>query len=272
MSDNSFVCHYCGYRTKKITKCPACGEAALIGIGVGIEKVLKEVEQIFIESRILSLSSDNMNTPNKISEAIRKITDHEVDIIIGTQIVAKGHNFMNLNTIIVTCIDSMLYGEDFRATEKTFQIIHQVAGRAGRSDQSSKNSVVVVQTYNPDDKLISLLTLNNSEEFYNLELCNRKLTGMPPFGRVISIVLSSYDKDKLKSFAQILVKCKIYNKDIKVLGPITPSIHKLRNSYRLKFIILSKNLAQEYISKWLKSVKIPKDIKILIDVDPYDFV
>jgi primosomal protein N' (replication factor Y) len=271
MSDNSMLCHYCGYRIKKITKCPKCQEETLVGIGIGIEKALKEIEKIFPESRILSLSSDNMNTPNKISKSIKMIKNHEVDIIIGTQIIAKGHNFMNLNTIVVTCVDSMLYGEDFRSTEKAFQITHQVAGRAGRSEHSGDNACVIFQTYNPDDKLLGLLSSDDLKGFYDLEINNRKLTNMPPFGRIISILISSFDKNKLDFFARELLKSAPPDRNVKVMGPITPNVFRLRNQYRLKFVILSKQLAQKYVSKWLGSVKIPRDIRMNVDVDPYEF-
>ncbi|MDR2075014.1 MAG: primosomal protein N' [Holosporales bacterium] len=271
MADDSMLCHYCGYKIKKITRCPKCHKETLVGIGIGIEKASKEIGKIFSESRILSLSSDNMNTPNKISKSIKMIKNHEVDIIIGTQIIAKGHNFMNLNTIVVTCIDSMLYGEDFRSTEKAFQIIHQVAGRAGRSEHSGDNACVIFQTYNPDDRLLELLSSNDMKSFYDLEISNRKLTKMPPFGRIISVLISSHDKNKLDSFAKEFLKNAPSDRNIKVMGPITPNVFRLRNQYRLKFMILSRCMAQEYVSKWLKSAKISKDVRVAVDVDPYEF-
>ncbi|MDR1488215.1 MAG: primosomal protein N' [Holosporales bacterium] len=270
--DKFLRCHYCGYATKHILRCNECGGDTLIGAGIGIEKAFEQISKIFPNARIMNVSSDNMNTPAKIESSIGIIERGEVDIILGTQILAKGHNFMKLNTIIVSCVDSMLYGEDFRASEKAFAMILQVSGRAGRSEQSGI-STVIFQTFNPDDTLVKLLVSGDLEEFYRQELSNRRATKMPPFGKIISITLSSQNQNELRSFANSILRNGVTSQSgIRVIGPITPHISRIRNTYRLRFIVISSHLVQNYVKNWINLIKVPKNIRITIDVDPYDFI
>ena len=218
---------------------------------------------------MLILSSDTINTPNKIAKAIDQIKNNEVDIILGTQIVAKGHNFDNLNLVVVTCVDAMLYGDDFRAMEKTFQLLCQVSGRAGRTENSQAK--VIIQTYNPDDYIMKLLEANDIEKLYETEIRNRKLTSMPPFGKMVSITVSSLSESEVSDFAKKLVMTMPRNVGIKILGPIQPAIYKLRSRYRLKILLLSKGQIQSYVSSIPLLKNPPRNVKITIDVDPYEF-
>lgn len=270
-NDNSLVCHHCGFKKKMISKCGECGNDSLIGIGTGVDKASAEISKLFPQARVMSLSSDNMNTPNKISKALKAIHDNDVDIIVGTQILAKGHNFMNLNTIIITCVDAMLYGDDFRSSERAFQVLHQIAGRAGRSHESS-GSAVIFQTFNPDDKLVQLLASDDIDKFYEIEIHNRRMMHMPPFGKMISVTISSVNQKNLEAFSVMLIRKAVKTSDIKILGPMVPGIPRVRNMYRLRFVIQSRQLAQNYVKSWLASIKIPVDIKISVDVDPGDFM
>jgi primosomal protein N' (replication factor Y) len=211
-----------------------------------------------------------MDTPNKISKAIEKIKDNKVDIIIGTQLIAKGHNFDNLNVVIVTCADALLYGDDFRATERTFQMIQQVSGRAGRID--GRGAEVVIQTYNPDDELMQHLKHNDFDGLYEMELRNRQVLGMPPFGKMVSIILSSISDKTLSSFANMLVRTAPKSHGIKILGPIQPPIYKIRSRYRQRIVVLSDKPLHEYIGRWQESWNIPSSVKLVVDVDPYNFM
>ncbi len=268
---NALICHYCGYQTFLPSKCPQCHENSLIGLGCGVEKVASEIEHLFPNAAILCLSSDNMNSPNKISKNIQKIQNHEIDIIIGTQIVSKGHNFKFLNTIVISCIDSMLYGDDFRAAERAFQLTHQIMGRAGRAS-SSAGATVIIQTYTPDDPMLKLITAGDLDAFYSTEMRNRKETGMPPYGRMIAILISSSDKNALEQFARIICKRSVgISHFFKIIGPIVPSIPKIRNIYRLRFLVVSSSLVQQQLKQWFRSITPPQNIKVSIDVDPYDF-
>ncbi len=266
---NEFICHYCGFRTSPKKQCPKCKEETLIGIGTGIEKIYEECLQQFPEAKIMMLSSDTINTNRKISQAIEKIQNKEVDIIIGTQIIAKGHNFGGLKLVVIPVFDSMLYGEDFRLTEKAFQMLYQVSGRAGRSSESSAK--IIIQTYNPEEYLIKVFEKDNIEEFYKTEINNRKLLKMPPFSKMISINLSSLSEVELKNFANKLISFVPKKSDIKILGPIQPALYKIKSRYRLKIIFISSFSLQNYINNLISKTKIPNSIKFTLDVDPYDF-
>jgi primosomal protein N' (replication factor Y) len=266
---DEFVCHYCGYRTSTKRVCEECGNQNLIGIGTGIEKVYEECAGLFGDAKIAILSSDTMNTPNKIGNTISAIKNNDVDIILGTQIVAKGHNFNSLNLVVVTCIDTMLYGDDFRSIERAFQTLSQVSGRAGRSGEVEAE--VIVQTYCPNDELMKIIHNNDIERMYTLEIQNRKLVGMPPFSRMASILVSALSEKEATACANKLVKNAPEIRGIKILGPIQPNIFKLRSRYRTRIIVISHIKLQEYVKNWVFSCKIPYNVKVSIDVDPYDF-
>ena len=207
-------------------------------------------------------------SPNKIAKAIELIKNNEVDIILGTQIVAKGHNFNHLSLVVVTCIDAMLYGDDFRAIEKTFQLLYQVSGRAGRTGDSQGK--VIIQTYNPDDYIMQILENNDTDRFYETEIQNRRMTKMPPFGKMVAITLSALSEQEVESFAKRLIANMPKSPNVKILGPIQPAIYKIRSRYRLKILVLSQSPLQQYIS----SIKLlqfpPKNIKLTVDIDPYE--
>jgi len=268
LDTRELVCHYCDFRTPAKNICSSCGEKSLVGIGAGIEKVQEECAELFPNARILVLSSDTINTPNKISKAIEQIKNNEVDIVLGTQIVAKGHNFNNLSLVVVTCVDAMLYGDDFRAIEKTFQLLNQVAGRAGRSGDTPGK--VIIQTYNPDDYIMQILENNDIDRFYETEIQNRKMTQMPPFGKMAAITLSALSEREVSDFATKLVATMPRFAGIKILGPIQPAIYKIRSRYRLKILVLSQYSLQKYISsvKFLQSPS--RNIRLTIDIDPYE--
>jgi primosomal protein N' (replication factor Y) len=242
----------------------------MVGIGAGIEKIYHECSEIFRGANILALSSDTMNTPNKISKAIETIKSNSADIIIGTQLISKGHNFNDLRVVIVTCADALLYGDDFRATERASQMIQQVSGRAGRTD--SNGAEVVIQTYNPDDDLMQFLKRNDFEKLYEMELHNRKALGMPPFGKMASITISSPSEKLLSTFSTALAHTAPRKQGVKILGPIQPPIYKIRSMYRLRIVAVSANSLHEYIGKWQVSWKVPSNIKLTIDIDPYSFM
>lgn len=270
LNENCLICHHCGYKSIPIRKCKECGEETLIGIGAGVEKAEASISTVFPNARIMSLSSDNMNTPAKISTTLAKITQREVDIIVGTQIISKGHNFPALNTIIVTCLDAMLYGDDFRIAEKAFQTTYQIAGRAGRFAESG-DACIVYQTYNPTDMLVNMIASGDMEKFYDMEISNRKMMRMPPFGKMISILISSASEQAIADFAKNLVRAELHSEDFKVLGPIIPSFPKINNVYRLRFIVMSGKYAHGYVRQWISRVKIPRNVRLSIDVDPQDF-
>ena len=268
LDTRELVCHYCDFRTPAKNICSNCGEKSLVGIGAGIEKVQEECAELFPNARILVLSSDTINTPNKIAKAIEQIKNNEVDIILGTQIVAKGHNFNNLSLVVITCVDAMLYGDDFRAIEKTFQLLYQVAGRAGRTGDAPGK--VIIQTYNPDDYIMQIIENNDVDKLYETEIQNRKMTQMPPFCKMVAITMSALSELEVSDFASKLMASMPRVAGIKILGPIQPAIYKVRSRYRMKILILSTFALQKYVSniKLLKSL--PRNIRLMIDIDPYE--
>ncbi|MDR2666533.1 MAG: primosomal protein N' [Holosporales bacterium] len=268
LATNELLCHYCGFTTFVRSKCEKCGSSNLTGIGIGVEKMEEECKELFPEAKIFVLSSDTVDTPNKILNAVEKIKNNEVDIIIGTQIIAKGHNFNDLNLVVIVCVDAMLYGEDFRSIERTFQTIFQVAGRAGRTGEDV--SKVVIQTYNPDDCIIEILRNNDIKQLYSNEIRNRKITGMPPFGKMATIVVSALSESIVANVAKNLVKIAPYDRDLKIIGPIQPVVYKIRSRYRLKIVVLSAKRLQNYIKNWLANYKKSNKVRILIDIDPQD--
>ena len=268
LDTRELVCHYCDFRTPAKNICSNCGEPSLVGIGAGIEKVQEECAELFPNARLLVLSSDTINTPNKIAKAIEKIKNSEVDIILGTQIVAKGHNFNNLSLVVITCVDAMLFGDDFRAIEKTFQLLYQVAGRAGRTGDTPGK--VIIQTYNPDDYIMRIIENNDVEKLYETEIQNRKITQMPPFGKMVAITLSALSECEVAEFATKLILTMPRIAGIKVLGPIQPAIYKIRSRYRLKILVLSQYPLQKYISSIKLLQSPPRNIRLTIDVDPYE--
>ncbi|MDR2598314.1 MAG: primosomal protein N' [Holosporales bacterium] len=266
---SDFVCHCCGHRTYVRNSCEECGSTNLIGIGIGVEKAHEECKKLFPEARILVLSSDTMNTPNKIAKAIEEITRMNVDIILGTQIVAKGHNFDALNLVVVTCIDAMLYGEDFRSLERACQLLYQVSGRAGRTGEFG--SEVIIQTFCPNDDLMKIVKNNDTERMYASEIRNRQLLKMPPFWNMASITMSALTEKEVSDFARELALKAPRRRDVKIIGPLQPVIFKMRSRYRLRLIVTSSSRLQDYIREWVSSIRIPKCIKIIIDIDPYNF-
>ena len=263
------ICHHCGYTSSNIKQCKRCGNEYLVNFGIGIEKVYAECQKLFTKASIVMCSSDNMNNPTKIDEVINKIKNNEVNIIIGTQILAKGHNFNSLNLVVVANLDYMLYTENFRAVENTFQLLYQVTGRAGRT--GNFQSEVIIQTYNPEEPLLTMI--NNQSEFYKNELNNRKLTNMPPYGHIISIEISSSNDNKANEYAQELTQ-NLRNASIAntiVVGVIIPNLYKTNYKYRYNILLISKNSIQNKIKDILKSYKPHSGIFTKIDVDPYNF-
>lgn len=265
--DSKLICHRCGHESTSINKCPKCYNPYLVNIGVGIEKVYSECRKIFPNYKTIMCSSDNMNTPNKIENIIKTIRNHEVDIILGTQILAKGHNFNNLNLVVITNIDYMLHTDDFRALEHTFQLLNQVSGRAGRVYNVEPK--VIIQSYTPE--ALEIYKNSNQEVFYHKELHNRKIINMPPYGYIVSIEISSKSEEKSFEFAENIKRNLVKSNDIKIIGPVKPVLYKLNYKYRYKILIISKHPLIRYIEDLLGKIKKPSNIGLLIDLNPYDF-
>ena len=267
-----FLCHQCGTIKKLNLDCPQCNEKDSIKfVGPGVERVAEELKEFFPGKNISIMSSDNVNTPNKIKKFITDINNKDIDIIVATQIMAKGYDFPNLSLVGIVDADAGLFGGDPRAIEKTFNLLQQVGGRAGRGKKIGK---VFLQTYFPDQEIIKSIQLREREAFIERALEERKNFNIPPFGFMTSIILSSHTKALVLKHASRLAQQDQSSKNIKILGPVEAPIFLLRGQYRYRILLKSnsrKNL-NKFTKKIVEKTKLPSSVKLIIDVDPYSFM
>lgn len=264
-------CHHCGYSQKMPTACPDChDEGSFAACGPGVERIQEEVNDLLPDARTLILASDIVTSPNMIREAIRQIEDQEIDIVIGTQIIAKGHHFPGLTLVGVIDADLGLSGGDLRAGERTFQLLHQVSGRAGRGEKPGR---VYIQTFMPEQNVIRALAANDRDAFLETEAAERERAGMPPYGKLAALILSSADQSKLEDFCRHLARVAPRYDDIRLLGPAEAPLAFLRGKHRRRFLIRTGRdvNVQKYLSEWLGSIKVPSTIQLKIDIDPQSF-
>lgn len=264
-------CHHCGYSMPTPPTCPECGEEhSLIACGPGVERVAEEFASVFPGARMAIASSDTMHGPAETQAAIRAMQRHEIDVIIGTQIVAKGHHFPQLT--LVGVVDADLGGSDgdLRARERTFQLLHQVSGRAGRAE---KPGLVLLQTRNPKDAVMQALVKGDRDAFLAQESAYRERAGAPPFGRLAALILSSHDENAVRALGRELAKAAPAARGLKVWGP-TPAFYQiLRGRTRERLLVQAERSVdiQAYLRAWLAKVKVPNAVRLTVDVDPVSF-
>jgi primosomal protein N' (replication factor Y) len=264
-------CHQCGHEIATPRACPQCHEeGTLIPCGPGVERVAEEFAQAFPDARYAIASSDTLAGPLATGQAIRAMENHEIDVLIGTQIVAKGHHFPGLT--LVGVVDADLGGSDgdVRARERTFQLLHQVAGRAGRAE---KSGLVLLQTRNPDDAVMQAQASGDRDGFYAQERQFRLSAHAPPFGRLAAIIISGRDGDQVRGLARALGKAAPKARDVKVWGP-TPAFYALlRGQTRERLLVQAAKSVdmQAYLKTWLALVKVPSAVRVAVDVDPVSF-
>lgn len=267
-------CHLCDYVKAIPQSCPECHHPEqMVAVGPGIERIAEEVALKLPHAKILLVSRDEMSSQKKINDVLNKISQQEVDIIIGTQIITKGYHFPKLALVGVVDADSGLMGGDLKSSEQTYQLLHQVGGRAGRE---SDTGAVLVQTYQPTSKLITALSTFDDESFLEYELNSRQSCGMPPFKRMASIVISGNNEIKLQQVLQQLMQRAPRHEDVRLLGPAPSLIARIDRQHRMRIIVLSDknfNLPQ-YLKAWLGdntvNTIVPSSVKMSIDVDPYN--
>jgi primosomal protein N' (replication factor Y) len=265
------ICHQCGYEIATPPNCPQCGAAAsLIACGPGVERVAEEFAALFPQARIAIASSDTMHGPLETQAAIRAMAKRETDVLIGTQIVAKGHHFPQLT--LVGVIDADLGGSDgdLRARERTFQLLHQVAGRAGRAE---KPGLVLIQTRNPKDSVMVALASGDRDKFYEQERVFRERAHAPPFGRLAALILSGSDGMQVQDAGRMLAKAAPAAKGVKVWGPTPAFYHLLRGQTRERLLVQAERNVdlQAYLRAWLGAVKLSARVRVAVDVDPVSF-
>ncbi|QDH24909.1 primosomal protein N' [Neokomagataea tanensis] len=266
------TCHHCGH-TEGIPKaCPECDqEETLVPIGPGIERVTEEARECFPEARILVMSSDTLGSAAATAEAVRQITDGEVDLIIGTQIVAKGWHFPRLTLVGVVDSDLGLGGGDLRAAERTVQLLHQVAGRAGRAERPGR---VMLQSYVTEHPVMEALASHDFEAFIEQETAQRKPGFWPPYGRLAALIISADSADVADSLAAEIARVAPVQDGIQVLGPAPAPLSVLRGRHRRRLLLKTvRGLAvQPIVRDWLSHVKAKGSARIDVDVDPISFL
>ena len=269
---NRLICHHCGYSMPIPKSCPEChSEDGLAACGPGVERIAEEVSKRFPDAKIAVISSDITSSLKEVSEVFDKMEKGEVDILIGTQILAKGHHFPSLTLVGIVDADLGLMGSDLRATERTYQLLSQVSGRAGRAE---KKGFVYLQTLYPDNAVLQALIHNDRNRFLDLEKQSRKILRMPPFGKLAAIIVSGANQDMTEKTAILLGQTAPNNDYISTLGPAPAPIYMLRNKYRYRLLLkTTKNIKiQSVIKEWLKRVQAPNNVRIEVDIDPYSFM
>jgi primosomal protein N' (replication factor Y) (superfamily II helicase) len=265
------ACHHCGFEMPTPPACPECHtEKSLVACGPGVERVAEEFASLFPDARMAIASSDTMHGPAETQAAIRAMAKREIDVLIGTQIVAKGHHFPQLT--LVGVIDADLGGSDgdLRSRERTFQMLYQVSGRAGRAE---KPGLVLMQTRNPDDIVMKALASGQRDAFLEQEQMYRERAGAPPFGRLAALILSSPDGEAVRDAGRTLAKAAPSARGAKIWGPTPAFYHVLRGQTRERLLLQSERNVdiQAYLRAWLASVKIPGSVRLVVDIDPVSF-
>ncbi len=265
-------CHHCGHQAPMPSACPSCGvEGDMAACGPGVERLNEEAALLFPTARRLILTSDTANSPAKAADMFRRIEDREVDLIIGTQIVAKGHHFPALTLVGVIDADLGLSGGDLRAGERTFQLLHQVSGRAGRADRPGR---VMIQTYEPNRPVMLALATGDRDRFMALEAEDRAAASMPPFGRLAAIVVSGPDGAALDRLVREMARKAPRQQGITVLGPALAPLAMLKGRHRRRFLLKCRReiAPQMLLRQWLGGCKPKGDLNIEVDIDPYSFL
>jgi primosomal protein N' (replication factor Y) (superfamily II helicase) len=277
--DNAYKCHLCGYLKPADSICPACGSKSIKKMGFGTEKIEKAVSDIFPQARIARMDKDTTSKKGSIVKILKTVQDGDIDILIGTQMIAKGHDFPNITLVGIICADISLNFPDFRASEHTFQVLAQVAGRAGRGDTPGR---VILQTFNPDHFSIITAKKQSHKEFFEKETEFRKILDYPPFSRLIQIKIKGKSFEDTEKHADLLgdICKKIQKKDktflnlIQILGPVESPISRISSMFRWQLLIKGKTFSSLHnFTKKLfynnQRLFNDKKIKVVIDVDPF---
>jgi primosomal protein N' (replication factor Y) (superfamily II helicase) len=267
---NRMVCHHCGHSVTKPESCFKCEGVEFISVGPGVERLAEEAARTFPDKRILILSSDMAGGITKLREEIGAIERGEVDIIIGTQLVAKGHHFPGLTLVGVIDADLALTQADPRAGERTFQMLKQVTGRAGRE---ASGAVAYLQTYSPDHPVLQAIRTNDSEKFYRTEIAMREAAKLPPFGKLAALIISADSANDAMRYARHIVQKAPAN--LTVLGPVEAPLALLKNRHRVRILVKAKReiALSRQMREWLEKVEKPKgSVKLDIDIEPVSFM
>jgi primosomal protein N' (replication factor Y) len=266
------VCHLTGFSMPKPDRCPHCGARdGLVSIGPGVERVEEEVRDRFQAARIAVFSSDTVASADAARALIAAVSAGEVDVLVATQAAAKGHDFPNLTLAGVVDADLSLRGGDLRAAERTFQLLVQVAGRAGRR---SKPGRALLQTWSPEHPVMQALAAQDRDAFVALEMQERRAAGLPPFGRLAAVIASSADPVRLERFVRDFAAAAPNAEGVDVFGPADAPLSLIRGRRRKRFLVRADRGVdlQGFLAAWRARLKVPAAVRLTIDVDPYSFL
>ncbi len=267
------MCHQCGETKPMPTACPSCGvEGKLAPVGPGIERLAEETAEAFPQARIAALSSDLFGSARALKARIEEIAEGAADIVIGTQLVAKGHNFPLLTLVGVIDADLGLQGSDLRAAERTFQLMRQVSGRAGRAERAGE---ALLQTFQPEHPVIRAILSGDEEGFWRAEAAERQAAGVPPYGRMAGIVLSGPEVGPVFDLGTALARNAgaLHQIGAQVFGPAPAPIARIRGRHRVRLLVKAPKGApiQAAVARWIAPVSLKGDLRLSVDIDPQSF-
>lgn len=265
-------CHHCGYTMRMPEACPECGDTdGLVACGPGVERLFEETRAIAPDAEVEIVTSDTLQGPVAAAAFVDRMMSGEVDIIVGTQIVAKGYHFPDLTLVGVIDADLGLAGGDLRAAERTFQLLSQVAGRAGRSGRKGH---VLLQTANPDATVLKAIAAGDRDGFYAAEAEARQRDSWPPYGKLAAIIVSGEDEGRVERTAMDLARAAPRAEGLRVLGPAAPPLALLRGRYRRRLLMKTDRgiSPQRALTDWLSRVRPPNGVRVAVDIDPYSFM
>jgi primosomal protein N' (replication factor Y) len=266
------VCHLTGFSMKKPDKCPHCGaKDSLVALGPGVERVEEEVRSLFPEARVAVFSSDTVPDGQSAREMVERMAAGEIDVMVATQAAAKGHNFPLLTLVGVVDADLGLRGGDLRAGERTFQLLAQATGRAGRADRPGR---ALLQTYLPEHPVMQALKAQDRDAFVAAEMAEREASGLPPYGRLVAVILSSPDPHALETTARAMAAAVPNAEGAEVYGPADAPLALVRGRRRKRFLLRANRTVdvQALMGAWLSGLRIPASVRVTVDVDPYSFL
>ena len=276
---NAYKCHYCGFAISAASPCPSCGSTKIHHLGVGTEKIESTVQKLFPDKTVQRMDRDTTTRKGAIVNMLKGLKGREIDILVGTQMVTKGHDFPGITLVGIICADLSLSFPDFRAGERTFQLLAQVAGRAGRGQTPGR---VILQTYNPDHFSIRCAQHQDFHDFYQKEIGSRKALDYPPFSRMVQIKISSRDQSKGRRQAEIMgglarniiQSTPLFRKTIHVFGPLESPLSRIATRYLWQMLFKGLRLSplREFIQQLLhdsQADRSRRDVTIAVDVDPF---
>lgn len=265
-NEKFLMCHYCGGKKEIPTVCPKCGSKYIKYFGTGTQKVEEEVKKFFPKAKVLRMDMDTTSRKNSHANILESFKNGEANVLIGTQMIAKGHDFPKVTLVGVVAADLSLNTSDYKGGENTFQLLTQVSGRAGRGRLKGK---VIIQTYSPENYIIQLAAKGNYEEFYEKESAVRRLLNYPPYSNIVSIlILGKNERDVIEHINKLSYIFASKNKDFEILGPSPAIISKIKDEYRWSIIIKGENEEElwDFVKGCIDELNKSKKQDILINI------